>query len=251
MVYIDIHSHIVFYSEEKIEKVIQNAKNSNVKIILDNGLDKKTNRKIISLSEKHPEIKPVLGLYPSDTTKLNEQQINEEIEFIKNNKGKIIAIGEVGLDLKKDQNLDKQILVFEKFIKLSQELDIPLIVHSRKAEEKTIDILEKNSAKKVIMHCFCGKFKLVKRIIDNDWFLSIPSNVTYSEQFQKIVKEIPLENIFCETDSPFLHPRREKNNEPVNVIECYKKIAEIKKLSLNEVEKKIEENYKRIFEHEK
>lgn len=247
MVYIDIHSHIVFYPREKIEKIVQNAKKSDVKIILDNGLNKETNRKIISLSKKYHEIKPVLGLYPSDAVKLSKKEIDEEIEFIKNNKEKIVAIGEVGLDLKKDKNLKEQIKIFEKFIKLSKELDIPIIVHSRKAEEKAIEILEKNSAKKVIMHCFCGKFKLVERIIENKWFLSIPANVTNSEQFQKIVKEIPLENIFCETDSPFLHPKKEKNNEPANVIESYKKISEIKKINLDKVEKKVEENYKRIF----
>ncbi|MFW6282936.1 MAG: TatD family hydrolase, partial [Minisyncoccales bacterium] len=82
MVYIDIHSHIVFYPEEKIEEIIKNARKARVKIIIDNGVDKKTNRKILEISEKYPEIKPALGLYPSDAVKLSEDEINEEIEFI-------------------------------------------------------------------------------------------------------------------------------------------------------------------------
>jgi len=97
------------------------------------------------------------------------------------------------------------------------------------------------------MHCFSGNMNLVKRIIKNNWRLSIPANVKYSEHFQKIIEITPIENLFCETDSPFLHPDKKFPNEPANVIESYKKISEIKNLSLAEVEKKIEENYKRLF----
>ena len=97
------------------------------------------------------------------------------------------------------------------------------------------------------MHCFNGNLKLIKRIILNNWCLSIPTNVKHSEHFQKVIEITPLENLFCETDSPYLHPDREKNNEPSNVIESYKKIAEIKSITLKEVEKQIEENYKNLF----
>ena len=137
----------------------------------------------------------------------------------------------------------------QSFIDLSFELDVPVIIHSRKAELECIELLEKNNVKKVIMHCFSGNFNLIKRIIENKWYLSVPANVTFSEHFQKLVALCPIEQLFCETDSPYLHPIKGKyDNEPFNVVEVYKKIAEIKKISLKDAEKQIEENYKRLFE---
>ncbi len=97
------------------------------------------------------------------------------------------------------------------------------------------------------MHCFSGNMKLVKRIIENNWSLSIPANIKNSNHFQKIVEITPIQNLFCETDSPFLHPDKIRNNEPKNVLESYKKIAEIKGLNLEEVQNKIYNNYKKLF----
>ena len=89
--------------------------------------------------------------------------------------------------------------------------------------------------------------KLVKRVIENGWSFSIPANVKNSDHFQKVVEVVPIGQLFCETDTPFLHPDKKFPNEPKNVIESYKKIAEIKKISLEEVEKKIEGNFRRVF----
>ena len=133
-------------------------------------------------------------------------------------------------------------------MKLAIKLNKPVIVHSRKAELECIEVLEKKKAKKVVMHCFSGNFKLVERAVKNGWLFSIPANATFSEHFQKLAKEVPLNQILCETDTPFLHPiKGEKDNEPANVIEAYKMIAKIKGISLEECEKRIEENYKRLF----
>ncbi len=245
MVFIDVHCHLDFYNNKEIKKIIENSKKSNVKIIVVNGVNPKSNKRIIEISNNSPEIKASLGLYPTDSVKLSKDQIQEEIEFIKKNE--IIAIGEIGLDLKELESLDKQEKNFRKMLKLAKELNKPVIVHSRKAEKQVIEILKAENIKKVVMHCFCGKIKLVEKIIENNWMLSIPSNVKHSEQFQKIIEIAPIENLLCETDSPFLHPDKEMNNTPVNVIESYKKIAEIKNLKIEKVEKEIEKNYKRIF----
>lgn len=244
--YIDIHSHLDLC--ENIEGTVEKSKKNDVKIILTNGVNPETNKKTLELSQKNKEVKACLGIYPIDALKLSDKEIDDEIKFIEKNKDNIVAIGEVGMDFKEDQlNHEKQIKNFEKFIKLSIKLNKPIIIHSRKAEKECIEILEKNKAKKVIMHCFSGNFNLIKRIKENNWYLTIPSNVTFSEHFQKIAQLIPLEQLFCETDSPYLHPNKERNNIPANVIESYKKLAEIKKLPLNQVEKQIEENYNILF----
>jgi TatD DNase family protein len=246
--FIDSHCHIDFYSDLEIEKIIERARKANVKVIINNGIDIKSNRKALELTKKYPEVKVALGIYPMNALKLKDEEINSEIEFIRRNKEKIIAIGEVGLDLKWTKDLGGQEMIFERFIDLAMELDKPIIVHSRDAEKQAIEILKKKKAKKVVMHCFSGNMNLVKKIIENGWSISIPTSVKYNELFWEIVKEIPIENLFCETDSPYLSPKKgEMNNEPKNIIAGYEKIAELKKITLKLFEQKIEENYKRLF----
>jgi TatD DNase family protein len=179
---------------------------------------------------------------------MKDDEINESLDFIRENKDRIIGIGEVGLDFKEDlHNWDRQKEVFRKVIGLAKEIDKPLIIHSRKAEKEAIEILEQEKAENVVMHCFSGSFKLIERIVKNKWSMTIPSNVTFSEHFQKAIGLVPIEQLFCETDSPYLHPRKELNNTPENVIESYKKIAEIKKMNLEEVKGKIWANFERLF----
>lgn len=244
--FIDVHCHLDVLKD--IPGSIEKAIKSNVKIILAHGVNSATNRKVLDLSSRFKEVKAALGIYPIDALKMSDEEIEQEIEFILKNKSRIAAIGEVGIDFKEDgDNKERQKRIFEKFIKLANELNKPIIVHSRKAEKECVEILENSNIKKVIMHCFSGKFSLVQRIIGNGWFLSIPTNVIYSEQFQENVRKIDIKNLLCETDAPYLHPQRKGENEPVNVIESYKKIAELKGLPLKEVEKRIEENYYSLF----
>lgn len=247
MVFIDMHCHIDFYKDEEIEKIIERARKENVGIIVNNSVKTENMSRVMKLAEKYEEVKAGLGIYPIDVLPLNDKEFEKEIEYIRKNKDGIVVIGEVGLDYKEDaEEHDKQKDVFRRFISLSIELNKPIIVHSRKAEGECIQILEEMKAKKVIMHCFSGKLSLVKRIIENKWFLTIPTSVKNSEHFQKVISMTPIKQLLCETDSPYLHPDKKMNNEPANVVESYKKIAEIKGISLNEAEKMIGENYNRL-----
>ncbi|MEI6849970.1 MAG: TatD family hydrolase [archaeon] len=244
--FIDVHCHIDRY--ENIDEIVENAEKNDVKIMVAQGVTQETNEKALELAKNFKSVKAALGLYPIEAIKLDEKEIDNIIEFIRKNKKSVSAIGEVGIDFKEDlENHEYQKKIFDKLVKLSIELDVPIIIHSRKAEIECIDILEKNNAKKVIMHCFSGKFSLVKRIIENKWSLSIPTSVKNSEHFQKIIGEHPIEQLLCETDSPYLHPDKKWPNEPANVIASYEKIAEIKKLSIEKVKKQIFENYSRLF----
>jgi TatD DNase family protein len=242
--FIDVHCHL-----DRIEDVsgaVERAKKEKVKFI-SNGTDVKTNRQVLEFSGKYG-IMCALGIYPLDALKMSDSKIDEEIEFIRDNKNGIVAIGEVGMDFKERIEPERQEKIFRKFVKLSVEIGKPIIVHSRKAEIECIRVLEEEKATKVVMHCFSGKKGLVKKIQDNKWNFSIPASVKNSEHFQNIARETDLKQLLCETDSPFLHPDKERNNEPKFVIESYKKIAEVKGLSLKEVEKKIGENFKKIFD---
>lgn len=248
MTFIDVHCHIDRYKEDEIRAIMERARNVQVRIIINNGNTMQTNRKVLKLAEKYPEIKIALGIHPIECGGLSDDEIDNEIKFIKENKNKIIAIGEVGMDFKESEvKPEKQAKIFKKFIKLSMEIDKPIVVHSRKAEKECIEILEQMNAKKVLMHCFSGKMSLVERIVSNGWFISIPASIKYNSQFQLIAQKVPIGQLFCETDAPFLHPDKEMNNEPAFVLEAYKKIAEISQLSLRDIEKKIEDNYKKLF----
>lgn len=240
--YIDIHAHLDRL--ENIDRVIEEAKKSGVKKIITCGIDLQSN-KISKELCKYPEVQCIMGLHPLDTEKNPHEK--EIIQFIEKNKDEIIGIGEIGIDLKEKTNFEQQKNIFEKMIKLAIKLDKPVLVHSRKAEQQCIEILEKLKAKKVIMHCYSGRKNTLKIIQENNWFISIPASIKYNEQFQLFAKLMPLENIFCETDSPFLHPDRKLKNTPKNVVEAYKKIAEIKNIPIKKVEKQIEDNFKKLF----
>jgi TatD DNase family protein len=249
--FIDVHAHLDFFDDKKIAKAVENAKKAGVGLIINAGINPSRIKKTLEIMKKYPDIvKGSLGIYPVEMLEMNEKEIDEQFSLIRKlaSEGKVLAIGEVGMDFKEGTDREKQKKNFERFISLSIELDLPIIVHSRKAELECVEMLEKMKAKKVIMHCFSGNFNLVKRIIENGWSFSIPANITFSEHFQKVVSECPISQLLCETDTPFLHPvKGQRDNEPANVIESYKKIAEIKGISLKECEKKIEENYKRLF----
>jgi TatD DNase family protein len=250
---IDTHAHILseFYSDKEIEELVNNIKEKGIKAVLNNGLNKKTNREVIELNNKFPVLKAVLGYYPIDALR-DINIIDDELQFILNNKEKIVAIGEVGLDYAYSSEKEKQIDIFRKFLKLSEEIEKPIIIHSRKAEKDVIEICKESKNKKIIMHTFSGNFKLVREIEKLGWFFSVPTALIYSSHFQKIVAEISINQIFTETDSPFMSPfkkengEREKNN-PTNIIHSIKKIAEIKKMDENEVKMNIFMNYQRVF----
>jgi TatD DNase family protein len=257
--FIDIHSHLDHeLIIDKIDEIVSRAKLAGVKHIIANGINPESNRKCLEISKKYDILKCGMGIYPRSALKkeakeadiklkLDDFDINQEIEFIKSNKENIVAVSEVGLDFVGGES-QEQIEDFQKMIDLAKELDKPIVIHSRKAERKCIEILEKSSLKKIVMHCFSGKKSLVKRIVDNKWFLSIPTSVVRSEQFQSNVRNTPITQLFCETDSPYLSPFREKINEPSFVVESYKKIAELKGMEISEVANNIYMNWQNVFE---
>ncbi len=255
---LDVHSHLD-YPEilNKIDEIITNAKKAGITKIITNGIDPISNRKCLEISEKYDIVECGLGLYPRNALKKDVEQgvlkaeydfdIDEEIQFIIKNKDKIVAISEVGLDFV-DGESKEQINDFEKMISLAEKLNKPIVIHSRKAELKCVEILESSSIKKIMMHCFCGRKHIVKRIRDNGWYFSVPTTIVKAQQFQDLVRDVPITQLFCETDSPFLSPYQDKTNEPAFVVESYKKIAEIKKMDFNEVVNNIYMNWQNMFE---
>ncbi|MBR9691074.1 TatD family hydrolase [Candidatus Woesearchaeota archaeon] len=255
---IDVHTHLdhpMLY--DRIDEIVENAKKAGVKAIITNGVDLSTNKINLEISKKYDIVKCAMGLYPKDALRREadevgypknlSEDIDEEIKFIDDNKEEIIAIGEVGLDYHNGKDKEGQKKVFKQVIELSKKLDNPIIVHSRKAESDVIDVLEENDARKVILHCFSGKKKLVLRAAKLGYSFSIPANIVFSEQFQILAKEVPLKQLLTETDAPWLSPYKGKANEPAFISEAVKKIADIKEISQKDAENIIYMNYQKMF----
>ncbi len=256
MLIVDIHAHMDFEEyKQDLDKVMEENKKAGVAVIINNGVTVDSNRKVLELAKKYDIIKPALGIYPVHCIDMSEQEFDKELDFI--SKQDIIAIGEVGLDyLKGDDNphgdihKDKMKQCFEKFIALAEKKNIPLIAHSRRAELDVIEMLESSKLKKekIIMHCFMGRKHLVKRILDNGWSMSVPCIINKLQQLQLIVEQAPMTKLLTETDCPYMSPYPDiKRNEPRFVIEALKKIAEIKKLDVEEVSNMIYKNYQSVF----
>lgn len=257
--YIDIHCHLDHpMLAEKMDKIIENAKQAEIRVILTAGINPQTNRTTLELAKKYDIVKAALGIYPPKTLqkeideggyplKPNLFDIDEELEFIKQNKDNLVAIGECGLDYSLGEDPKSQKQVFQKQIELAEKLNKPIIVHSRKAESDAVEILESSKSKKIFLHCFSGKKKLMKRAADLGFYFSIPTNVVRAENFQITADIVDINHLFCETDSPYLSPFKDIWNEPSFVVESYKKIAEIKNLDLEEVKNNIWLNWQRVF----
>jgi len=257
MLIVDVHAHLDFeeYDSDR-DKVIEENKKAGVKAIINHGVTVESNRKVLELAKKYDIIKPSLGFYPVHAAQVKEEEFDKELEFI-SKQDNIVAIGEVGLDYyvgddnpHGDKHKAEMKLCFQKFIDLAKRKNLPIVVHSRRAELDVIEMLESSSLKKnkVVMHCFMGRQHLVKRVLDKGWSMSIPCIVTKLQQLQLIAEMAPVEQIFTETDAPYMSPYPDiKRNEPRFIIEGLQKIAEIKKLDVEELSKMIYMNYQKMF----
>jgi TatD DNase family protein len=243
---IDVHAHLDFsqFNADR-DKVIMRARDEGVAII-NSGLGTAGIKKTLLLIEKYDNVYASLGLTPTEFAKT---EIDETIELIRQNRERIVAIGEVGLDYYWVKDKDKralQIINFQRFIDLSQELRLPLVIHSRDAEEDLLKILKEQNIK-ALMHCFGGDAALATEAAKDGHLISIPANLANSKQKQAVVKAVCLESLVLETDAPYLAPVPKGRNEPVNIRKTAEKIAEIKGLKYEEVEAATTENATKFF----
>ncbi|MEM5772917.1 MAG: TatD family hydrolase [Candidatus Aenigmatarchaeota archaeon] len=245
---IDVHCHLEQpdYDSDR-EEVIENCKKE-LKAIITSCAHPKDFDLTMQLVEKHKGfVFATVGIHPEYIKEVSEKEKEEFFELVRKNRDKIIGIGEVGLDfiIEEQEWREKQKEMFCKFISLAKELNMPLIIHARKAFAEAIEILEKQEAKNVLMHFFSAK-ELLDKVKENFWYISVNTTVLTSKKIKKIVRDMPIERILTETDAPWLGPEG-KRNDSRSIKLVIKKIAEIKKLSEEEVEKKTTENAINFF----
>ncbi len=246
---VDVHAHLEFENfKDDLDEVIARAKKAGVVSIINSGTTLERCKKTLELAKKYDIVRASLGIYPTETIRMSSQEFEDTLAFIKKNKSKIAAVGEVGLDYYESPDTkDEQKKNFQRILEFIDEIKLPAVIHARKAEEDTVQLIESSKIKKVMMHCFSGSRKLIKRCEQNGWMFSIPANITFSEHFQMLAREVSMSQLLTETDSPLLPPIKGQRNEPANVVYTIKKIAEIRKLDEEEVKKMIYSNYQKFF----
>lgn len=245
---IDTHAHIDMLDDPK--RAISEAFENGVGAIIIPGVEPATFDKVVELAQNNENVYAQVGVHPSEAQKFNDDVAKRMIEFAKNEK--VVAIGEIGLDYYWDKTfVDVQKRVFKTQIEIAKMLDLPIVVHDREAHGDTFKILEEMNAKKVLLHCFSGSLEFAKECIKKGWFLAFGGVVTFknARKAREVVKEIPLEFIMLETDTPYLtpHPFRGSENAPKYIKFSAKEIANLKDMALSEVESITTQNAKNFF----
>lgn len=244
----DAHAHM--YAEafaHDLGDVLQRAATRGVQAILTVSETLEEAHHILALAARHPLLKPCAGLYP---TILDRQAARAMLDFIRQHRDHLVAIGEVGLDYWKVQDAEGREVqrdILAQHIALSRELDLPLNVHSRSAGRHTIAWLREHDAQRVLMHAFDGKVSAAMAGIEAGYYFSIPPSIVRSAQKQKLVRQLPLERLLLESDSPVLGPEREQRNEPCNVWLACEHIAALKGISAAEVAQITTANARALF----
>ena len=250
---IDSHCHLDHEPLlSDLTNVLQRSKNVGIEKLLTISTSFESFSRVKELVNKDEMIYGTIGIHPHESS-TNIITANEIIDNLKNNK-KIIGIGETGLDFYyNNSEKDKQIASFIEHIKASIKTNIPLIVHSRNAENETLEILNeyKDENIKILMHCFTGSKEFAEKLLSLNSYFSASGIITFknSVNLQETFKSIPTENILIETDSPFLAPvpNRGKKNEPSFIDFTAAKLAKIKNISKKELIELTTNNFNKLF----
>ena len=250
--FIDTHAHLDFdVYDDDLELVIQRAIENGVAAFITIGTDVASSENALALAEKYASVFAAVGIHPTDCAELNEKDF-KTIEKLGQHE-KVVAIGEIGLDyyhMRAEKEVQKDTLARQ--IKIARKLKLPLIIHNRESHDDIYEVLTKSKASDVggVMHSFSGDTQFLNKILELDLHVSFTGNITFKKnESTSLVKEVPMERLLLETDSPFLTPipLRGKRNEPGFIIHTAQKIAEIKELSSAEVGKVTSENAITLF----
>ncbi len=248
MKWVDSHCHLHKPWFKKLDDVIERSAQVGVELIVNCASDPKSFQEVVEKSSADP-VYHTLGIQPTLANKfVNEDMVKFFEPFMDK---KMLAIGEVGLDyywVKDAKDQERQRELFTNIIKASNELNLPLVIHSRKAESDCLDLLEKHAQTPVLVHSFDGNLVETKRAVDLGYTISVPTNVTIRKNRRKVVKRAGLENIVLETDSPFCAPDKSiERNDPSTIPTAGKYIAKLLEIDVEEVAEVTTRNAKNFY----
>ncbi len=251
--FIDSHAHLDDERFNKDREDVINALNENgIEAVLDPGADLNSSKLAVALADRYPFIYAAVGCHPHDSKFMNDDAMNTFRQLAKNKK--VVGIGEIGLDYFYDNSdRETQKIWFREQIRLAKELDLPYIVHDRDAHEDVFRIMKEEhyDGTRGILHCYSSSVEMAKEFVKLGFYISLGGPVTFKKaKTPKLVaKEIPLDKLLIETDSPYLTPEpfRGKRNEPKYVRYVAEEIARIKEVPVEVIAENTRENFKKLF----
>ena len=251
--FIDTHTHLHFaqYDQDR-DQVVQRAVDSNVKFIVSLGIDYSSSIQTVEISRKHKPVFAAVGIHPSEAHLARKKEY-QEFRKIASKESKVVAVGEIGLDFYWDSSYaDQQYSNFREMIKLAKEVDLPVVIHNRSAHREMEWFFQEERILELrgVMHCFSGDIEDARFYLDMGLFISYTGNITYQD-FRKldVVKFIPLDRVLLETDSPYMtpEPRRKERNEPAYLPHVAEKLADLHKMSIDEIARITTDNAEGLF----
>lgn len=249
---IDSHVHLDFdkFDSDRSE-VIARAHSADVQTMITIGCRLDSCKKAIAIAEQNPSVFATVGVHPHQAAETDDEEMAAIEDLL--NHPKVVGLGETGLDyFYMNSPQETQLKVFRQHIKLSQKTDMPLIIHTRDAEEDTIRLLQEEyngTPYKGVIHCFTGSLHLAQECMDLGFYISISGIATFVKSLQKVIKQLPLERLLVETDAPYLAPapHRGERNEPAYVRHTAQKLADLFDLPLSEFAQHTTSNTKTLF----
>lgn len=246
---IDTHAHTYFSEDENTDEILDACNKKGIVVIL-NGVDKESNLEVLELSKKYNNVYAAIGYEHSNACKYNDDDLRLLENQIKNNK--VIAIGEIGLDYYwTKENKEEQKELFIKQLNLAEKYNLPVIIHSRDAVQDVYNILKERNLKGSI-HCYSGSVEMAKEFIKLGFYIGIDGPITFknNKKQRDLVKNIDINYILVETDSPYLspEPNRGKKNSPLYLKYIIESIAKELGREYLEIEKITTKNAVRLFD---
>ncbi len=247
--FVDTHCHIYDEYYDDIEKVLKKIKDNNIGKIINNGCDAKSNIEVLKKVSSYDFMYGALGIHPESVLDYKK----EDIDFIEQhlNDEKIVAIGEIGLDYHYGkENKEAQIILFEEQLKLAEKYNKPVIIHSRDATLDTIEKIKKYKVRGVI-HSFSGSLETANIYLKLGFLLGVNGVITFKNcNLKDVIKEIPVEKLVLETDSPYLTPVpfRGERNDSSHINEIAEFVASLKGVSMEHLANITNENIHQVFD---
>jgi TatD DNase family protein len=270
--FVDSHCHIdgPEYDADR-DDVIARAREAGVATMLNVGTgdpDSGAFERAVALAEKHSEIYCAIGVHPHDA-KLFDAAAEERLTNLAKQSTRVVAWGEIGLDYHYDHSpRDVQREVFRRQLQIARSLELPVVIHSREADDDTISILREElsgtdispandahyahrGSRPGVLHCFGGTLQMARHAIDLGFYISFAGNLTFkkADDLRDIARALPLDRLLVETDCPYLTPVpfRGKRNEPARVVETAKFLAELRGVAAEEAGRVTSENFAHLF----
>lgn len=258
MIFVDSHCHIdgeQFDADR--DEVVQRANDAGVKMMLTVGTGNPHDGEIeraVKCAEKYANVFASVGVHPHDAKLYDDAAENRLIELTKNEK--VIAWGEIGLDFYYDHSpRELQFEAFRRQIRVAKDLDLPIIIHSRDADDETVEVLTQECSgedfRGGIMHCFGGTAEMARKLMDIGFLVSFAGNVTFkkAENLRDAARIVPLDKLLIETDCPFLAPipNRGKRNEPAFVVHTANFLADFYGIEVETLANQTTQNFLDFF----